>query len=91
MVFGPAGDINSYGFPAVRQVRMNIKIEITLARIRPQTRASEGKRQSGPSLGTPRGRGDKNKSKSVLKYSWGLATSMAPDLVNSEGFGDDCF
>ncbi len=42
-------------------------------RIRPKTQASEGKRQSGPSLGTPRGRGGKDKIKSVLKYSWGDA------------------
>ncbi len=36
-----------------------------------QTPAFEGNRQSEPSLGTPRGRGDKNKNKNFLKQNWG--------------------
>ena len=53
----------------------------TLLRIRPKTLASEGKRQSGPSLGTPRGRGDKNKLENVLKYSWDCTGFWAPGVL----------
>ncbi len=41
---------------------MKIKIQIP-SRIRPKTPASEGKRQSGPSLGTPPGEGGQEQIK----------------------------
>ncbi len=53
--------------PRIKNPSAKFKIKIT-PRIRPKTLASEGKRQSGPSLGTPRGEGDENKSKNVLTY-----------------------
>ncbi len=43
-------------YPAVLEVEIKHKIKVT-PRIRPKTPASEGHRQSGPSLGTPRGGG----------------------------------
>ncbi len=47
--------------PAVLKVKMKNRTEIDPPRMRPDTPASEGKRQSGPSRGIPRGRGDTNK------------------------------
>ncbi len=45
-------------------LRLKTKIKITLPQIRPKTTVSEGKRQSGPSLGTLWGSGgDKEKHK----------------------------
>ncbi len=61
---GEATNVNSKAVtPAVLKAKIKIKTTIT-PRIRPTTPASEGKRQSGTSLGTPRGRGDKKKIKS---------------------------
>ncbi len=51
--------------PAVLKVEIEIKIKNT-PRVRPKTTDSGGKRQYGPSLGTPGGRGGQDKIKKPL-------------------------
>jgi hypothetical protein len=47
-----------------------MKIEKVFPGIGPKRMISFGKGESGPPPGAPGGRGDKNKMKSVLVYSW---------------------
>ncbi len=51
-------------YPKVTQAVLQVKMQIQInPRIRPTTPASQGKRQSGPSLGTPWGEGGQEQIK----------------------------